>query len=1234
LFRSLFAGYAEDENLTAEIPFLFSTFGETRMSWLMDWLSVTENTLRRWRERGQLQRLTELLKDERRRALHGAAVRELATALADPPALAPHELEAYAEIFARWSDREPDPCLPRLRALLPRLQPGARTRLVAHLAAQPAARRWLLEACLDPDFSAKAAAELLEGLEPRPEDLVSLPRSLTAETQPGERLLALVRSAAGTDPARPLRRLLGESAPALRSAAVRLAREHLERRLAGPSGDSPGPEEVELGLELHRRDKAWFPALLKRSERPSGLLGLALAISGKLPSPRDGLGLLLGLYRKLPVESPARAELLAPLRVLGAPAQVWMELYRDAGSALRPPLLESILDAVDLDRAPADGLRELLLEEQAHPERFGRILAALRRAGRIDVLQAAYAAAGAPARDALFRTLHGASGVSARFYEGLFYDATETSERRSAGTRYLLQASGERGLRQLLERAEPLKAAELRRLLLGLGLASDTPEPAAEALLRVLDPLSDEEIGAALSAESFPAAASSRRLGLLRQAAAGPHGPALLARLMEAGAGRELVVPTAREHLEHKLLRTDAPDLDRSETHLVQEIGRQDLDWFRGLIQRCPLPSVLTEAVIEVAWRIPLSANPVGLLTSLYKLETLGDSDRRRLLKTLLRHRAGVEVYLELYAASAPGLRQRIAPTHGQPTLRQRLLQILAEHPRVLEIPRPWLVETLLAEFGDKSGRTSLLHILERRADLALLEEAYGRCSVRQKPAFFELMAELASTRQAFFERVVVDPKEDPKRRLQAAVRLANALGHGGLGGLLDRGDSAVAREVRLWLLERYLNRATPTADAAVLLKALLPVQPQDFESVPAAAGRAFEGRLLELGRAAVPQPGGAAVILRLLRAEDEALRSLGGTLAFEHLRERASASAEAHLEDQDLEIAEELEKLYPPASAPAETPRTPPEAEAPPAAAEPVAAAEAPVSGGEGPPAAAESVAVAEVPPAVAEPAAEPPVPEAEAPPVVAEPAAEPPSAAEAAVVVAAASPAAAEPLPAAEPPVAEAEAPPAVTEPAATAEPPPEAEAPPVVAEPAAEPPSAAEAAVVVAAASPAAAEPLPAAEPPVPEPEAPATEAEAPPVVAEPAAEPPSAAEAAVVVAAASPAAAEPLPVPEPEAPATEAEAPPAVAEPAAEPPSAAEAAVVVAAASPAAAEPLPAAEPPVAEAEAPPAAEAHGDLAGPVQEPSNGQGETEPGPTAPIETAEGSDKPGPGVQFEVT
>src|SRR5262249_31617032 len=156
---------------------------------------------------------------------------------------------------------------------------------------------------------------------------------------------------------------------------------------------------------------------------------------------------------------------------------------------------------------------------------------------------------------------------------------------------------------------------------------------------------------------------------------------------------------------------------------------RLDLDWFRDLIRRCRRPSALVEAVAEVAWRIPLGAHPIELLTDFYKQPTTGDPERRRILKALLRHRARVDVYLDLYGASAPGLRERILPAQNQTSLRQRLLQILEEHPRVREIPREWLIEAFLDSLADKPARASLLHMLERRGDGAVLEEAYRHAS-------------------------------------------------------------------------------------------------------------------------------------------------------------------------------------------------------------------------------------------------------------------------------------------------------------------------------------------------------------------------------------------------------------------------------------------------------------------------------------------------------------------------
>ena len=695
---------------------------------------------------------------------------------------------------------------------------------------------------------------------------------------------------------------------------------------------------IEVGLELHRREKSWFSRLLKHSNRPAGLVGLALAITERGTAPRDGLEMVLGLYRRLPDESPARGELLGPLQRLGAPAEVWLELFRGAGTAARPTLLDALLDAPDLSAAPAHDLVDLVLDPAPDSPAFARALETLRRAGRTDVLEVAYKSASPAAQEVLFRHLHESPTTSARFYESLFLDASETPARRKAGATYLLHGTGERGVRQLLERAEPPHAAQLRRTLLVFGLAADTPEPDAKGLLRVIEPLSEEELAVALAAD---AGSVERRLALLRQAAAGPQGLALLGRFLAAGTAREAVIAVARERVERKLLHDESPPLQKPETRLLQELGRMDLDWFRDLIRRCPLPSVLSEAVTEIAWRIPLGSNPIGLLTSYYKQPGVGDHERRRVLKALLRHRAGVDVYIDLYAASAPGLRQRIAPSHGQPSQRQRLLQILEEHPRVLEIPRDWLIATLLAEMGDKSSRASLLHILERRGDANLLEDADQSASARQRQAFFDLLFERPSTRLEFAERVLLDPKEDPKRRLQSALRLANALGRGGLSELLEHRDPAHGQDVRRWLLERYLNRATPTADAASLLRALLPARPNDLESVLPAAGRAFEGRLLDLGRAALAQGGAADLLLKLLREGDEVVRPLAGTLALEHLKRRADRASEGGLDAVDLDLADELNKLYPPAEPAAAT------AEPAAATAEPAAQ---PQPGGTGP--------------------------------------------------------------------------------------------------------------------------------------------------------------------------------------------------------------------------------------------------------------------------------------------
>src|SRR5207237_9184646 len=93
---------------------------------------------------------------------------------------------------------------------------------------------------------------------------------------------------------------------------------------------------------------------------------------------------------------------------------------------------------------------------------------------------------------------------------------------------------------------------------------------------------------------------------------------------------RGLYREVARQRLERRLVRADVTPLDKEHMELLQELGRVDLAWFKGLLQASRTPGALTEALIEVAWRIPLAEGPIELLAGFYKLPGLGESERRR----------------------------------------------------------------------------------------------------------------------------------------------------------------------------------------------------------------------------------------------------------------------------------------------------------------------------------------------------------------------------------------------------------------------------------------------------------------------------------------------------------------------------------------------------------------------------------------------------------------------------
>jgi hypothetical protein len=337
--------------------------------------------------------------------LHRVALRELGVALtgdknSGPPAVSG---DGFAELLADWAEREPDSSLPTLRRILPAVPQGTRSRIVARLASFHVGRKWLVETYLDPTIPAETAAEVLRGLAPRPEDLEAIPRNLANDAARAERLLQLGRAvSAGAESHRMLRRLL-DGHGALRDVGVELAREHVERVVAG----SRDLSEVELGLgvEVGRRDPSWLPKLLSKTEKPAALVGLALAASREKGETLKTADSLVELYRRLPAESPARAELLPRLRELKPGAAAWLEVYRASGPSLRPAALDALLESGQLGALPVDGLKRVLLDEQGRPERFLLILESIRSAGRNDVLHSAYGDAVPFAKEALFGAL-------------------------------------------------------------------------------------------------------------------------------------------------------------------------------------------------------------------------------------------------------------------------------------------------------------------------------------------------------------------------------------------------------------------------------------------------------------------------------------------------------------------------------------------------------------------------------------------------------------------------------------------------------------------------------------------------------------------------------------------------------------------------------------------------------------------------------------------------------------
>jgi hypothetical protein len=59
----------------------------------------------------------------------------------------------------------------------------------------------------------------------------------------------------------------------------------------------------------------------------------------------------------------------------------------------------------------------------------------------------------------------------------------------------------------------------------------------------------------------------------------------------------------------------------------------------------------------------------------------------------------------------------------------------------------------------------------------------------------FDLLSEIPAIRDSFYERVLMDSTEDPKRRLGAAMRLSQTQGRGGLTRLLETQEPPKAQK-------------------------------------------------------------------------------------------------------------------------------------------------------------------------------------------------------------------------------------------------------------------------------------------------------------------------------------------------------------------------------------------------------------------------------------------------------
>ncbi len=868
------------------------------MTWLRDWFSVTEKTLERWARRGQWQRLAELLGNDERQELHEAAVDKLDACLEEHrPSLGASDLDLLASILGNWVDHKSETCFKWLGKWVKSLSSGVRTQLFVRLAASNSGRPWLVQLLVDPETSSEVAAAAFECLGAKRSDLAHVPDDLDPDSAGARRVLQMLRSM--LDESRPgklLRPLMQRGEKAVARAASHLAQEIVDGSLS--AGETLEGAALGLGTELSRQLPGWLPKLMESVSRPNLLLRLISEVAREW-NPEEAVSRLLSFQGRLDSDDPGRAELFEVLKSMGVSADFWRQTYEQASRTAREWLVDMAVERGELTSFAADVLVEVILSEQGNPERIDRIVTLLSDSVASEVLHKAYAAVKPETRQLLFEALGRSERVRPVFYEKIILNSAEPPERRKLAVIRLFEVSSASSLLDLLSQLDGAGKVAIEPLLLEIYLdEQETSEPLASVLLEQILTASDERLEAIMdqfdAAETIP----PRARKLVEQIGVKHGESGLLVRQLEKAAGpvRDLLYPIAQRRIQKRLLGYPPLPLAPNEALLLKKLATADLGWFRTLIRRAATPDVLCDAVLLVAGNLRRDEGPFELLCAYYRQRGISDSVARKIIKTLVKYQAGAEVYASLY-------------NHSSRSLRLKVLQILREHPRVSELSLSFLGNVLLDEHSGRQSRGCVLHILERRGELNRLVDFYKQADSRGKAILFSLCEKVPSVGKEFYESVLLDLKEDSKRRFHAALWISRHSDRGGLSRWLEKRPSECHHEIRRWLVNRYLNRATPTLEATALLKSMAPCRPEDLLGVleTAASETSFEGRLLELGRTATAREGGVAVLVRLLREAGEALGSVAQTLAREHLEQRAAGGEQGTFEGVDFELAVEL---------------------------------------------------------------------------------------------------------------------------------------------------------------------------------------------------------------------------------------------------------------------------------------------------------------------------------------